>query len=119
MLFRKIILSMLVLLMASFVVTNANIIAQEEEVEEATIKGTIVAIEWDDDDNVSAVAISVVVEPESDMDEAYVQEYIVANNTRGQELLSLVGEDVEATGTLESDEDGYITITLSSYKIIE
>ena len=114
---NAIIFSTFCIILAIFLLNNSLVAQEEPEVK--TIQGTVVATEWDEDDNVSGVAISVVVEPEDETEEAYVEEYIVADNAKGHELLNLVGEEVEATGTLETDEDGYITITVMSYKIME
>ena len=107
----------LFVLVLSFVSTNINLFAQSEE--EVTIEGIVSAVEWDEDDNVTAVAISVTIIPEDTTEEQYTEEYLVANNKKGRELLELVGETVKATGTVETDEEGYMTIYVTDYAAIK
>lgn len=75
--------------------------------EEMTMNGTIYAETWDENDNVT----SVVITGESG-------QYVISNNAVGQELLGLVGTDVEVTGVVGEDAEGNQTITVSKYKMM-
>jgi hypothetical protein len=86
------------------VVVSALVVAGEE----MTITGVVQAADWDDEDNVIAVTIL-----------ADGEEYFVENNAKGKELLEQVGKSVRATGMVETDEDGFRSITVSSFEILE
>ena len=90
-----------VILIISFLLLFSCFIHATEE--EETIEGTVVIVEWDDDDNVSAVAISVVVQSDDPEQPDYFEDYLVLSNEKGKELFSLVGETVKATGKVEKD----------------
>jgi len=75
--------------------------------EQVTIEGIVYAANWDDEGNATAVVIV-----------AEGVEYIVADVGQGRKLLALVGETIKATGTVEVDEEGEKTITVTSYKVI-
>lgn len=90
--------------------------------DEVTITGIVNPVEWDEDDNVTSVAITVSHESEPEEEDEPVvitEDYFVANNDKSKELHTLLGKTVEAAGTVEEDEDGNKTITVSSYKVIE
>jgi len=70
------------------------------------INGIIVPVDWDEKGNVIAAAISC-------QDEV---EYRIDNNEKGSELLSLVQEEVEATGTVRKKGNGKL-ITVAEYQI--
>ena len=84
---------------------------------DVTITGKIVASDWDDEDNVIAVVISVTVFPDDPDEDEYSEDYLVANNEMGRELLTLVGRSIEAIGKVETDEDGSKTIYIESYSL--
>jgi hypothetical protein len=109
----------LVCLAVMLIMFNANFVVPCPESEETTITGTVVEAEWDEDGNITAVAISVTISPDDPDEEEYAEEYSVANNEKGKELLELVGKEVEATGKVETDEYGYMTIFVSDYKVIK
>jgi hypothetical protein len=69
-----------------------------------TIIGTVVAVDWDDDDNPIEIAISTEDE-----------DIIVASNDIGLELFQLIDNVIKATGTIELNEDDEKVITISSY----
>lgn len=99
----------------SILFLSTGAIAQEEN-ETVTINGTVVALSFDADDNVIQVGITIteVFDGEESSDT-----YIVSNAKKGKELLDLVGEDIEVSGTIETDENGDVFITVYSYKVIE
>ena len=86
---------------------------------EVTIEGQVQAIEWDEDENVISVVISVEIVPDDSTEDVYYEEYKVADNEKGQELVELVGKTVNATGKIETDEDESKIIYITEYKIIE
>lgn len=110
----KISFAVITLLLISMLFTN-NLFAQNTK---ETIEGSIVGIDWDEEDNTIAVAISVVI-PTEDEEEDQVIDYIVENNKVGKELLKYEGERVQATGTVSSDENGNLMIAVEKYQIIE
>ena len=65
--------------------------------------------EWDEEDNITGVAISTA--------ENY---FVVQNVGKGRELLRHLNEEVEVQGTVTKDEEtGYDIITVTAYKIVE
>ena len=91
---------------------------QEEELED-TIEGQVNPIEWDEDENVIAVSISVEIVSDDSTEDVYYDEYKVADNETGQELIELVGRTVKATGKIETDENESKIIFITEYKVIE
>jgi hypothetical protein len=75
---------------------------------ERTIRGTVTAAKWDDEDAVTGVMIV------TDDDE----EYFVALKDTGKELLDLVDAEVELTGTI-SKKGGIQQIVVKDYKEVE
>ena len=105
-------------LMVSLVFINFNLIAQPEN-EEITITGIVLPAEYDEDDNVTAVVISVTITPEDSTENEYIENYFVTDNEKGRELLELIDYTVKATGTEDTDEEGYLIFNVTDYKIIE
>ena len=77
--------------------------------EQISVTGTVWEDEWDDNDNVTAVVI------EADDGE----EYLVSNEGKGKELLTLGGRNVKVTGVVGEEVDGWKTITVTAYAVIE
>ena len=107
----------ILVLILSIFSSNINLFAQSKD--EVTIEGIVTAVEWDEDDNVTAVGISVTIIPEDTTDEEFTEIYSVADNEKGEELMKLIGETVSATGMVETDEDGYKTIYITEYEVIK
>jgi hypothetical protein len=87
--------------------------------DEKTLNGIVQAVDWNEDDEVIAVSI-VVSDTEMNADgeeEEYNIEYFVQNDDTGQQLLALVGHQVEVTGEIEMDEDGNYTIHINKFKV--
>lgn len=86
-----------------------------------TITGEVTAVEWDDNDQVTAVAITVTREIQDDQGEplSVMEDYYVMDTAKGRELLKLVGKTVQATGEVTEDEEGIKTIEVSAYKVLE
>ena len=89
--------------------------------DEATIKGVVNAAGWDENDNIIAVSISVVLENDDDeeLPQEAIEEYYVTKNDKANELIAMVGKTVLATGSVAEDEDGVKFITVKSFKIVE
>ena len=64
---------------------------EAKETAMVTLQGVVTEDEWDDEDNVTSVAIST-----------YDDYYIVKNVGKGRELLSHLNEEVEVKGTVAS-----------------
>jgi hypothetical protein len=77
--------------------------------DEATIKGIVLALDWDDNDNVSAV--SIISEDG--------EEYLVVKNANGKKFLKLVDKDVIVTGSISEDSDGNKVIAINSFEVLE
>ena len=77
--------------------------------DEVEITGTVFALEWDSDDNVTAVLIAT--------EEG--EEITVSNMGKGVELLKLEEKTVKATGRIDTDEEGRKTITVTRYIVQE
>ena len=86
------------------------------------ITGTVEAYKWDENDSITAVVISVeivVEDPTEEVHETEYEDYYVYDTIEGRELLTMVGETVEATGVVEEDENGNKTIFVLSYRVIK
>lgn len=70
------------------------------------ITGTVIPAEWDDDDNVTGVAIET--------EEG--EQYQVEPNGKGEELLAFSGYEIEATGSVRERRDGAMIITVREYE---
>ncbi|MBN2008609.1 hypothetical protein JW960_04595 [candidate division KSB1 bacterium] len=84
-----------------------------------TITGTVVAYSWDEDENVTDVAIVVPVVPEDHEEEEYNEEYLVGDTKKGKELLNLVDSTITATGKVETTDDGTLVIYVTEYKVLD
>ncbi len=82
------------------------LLAAAEEVE---ITGTVLASEWDANDNVTGVVIAT--------DEG--EEIVVSKSGKGMELLKLDEKTVKATGMIAMDQDDNKTITVTRYVILQ
>jgi hypothetical protein len=87
--------------------------------QDTTVTGIVTPIAWDEDDNVTATAITVTIVPEDSTEDEYSEDYVVGDTDKGLELIEHVGKQVEATGTLEIDEYANKTIYVESYRIIK
>ncbi len=112
----------LITLLVSFVAMNMNMAARSDGAEE-TISGTVVAVDWDEDDEVTSVAISVMTmiedpENEEEPEEIY-EDYLIGETDKGRELWKHIGKEVEATGIVTTNDDGTKTISVKSYRLID
>jgi len=73
---------------------------------EKTITGIVIPAEWDDDDNVTGVAI----ETEGG------EQYQIEPDEKGDELLALSGYEIEATGSVRERKDGAMIISVKEYE---
>ncbi len=78
-------------------------------VKKATLMGIITAVQWDEDDNVTSISLST---PEE-------EEYIIKDNSIGEELLCYVYQQVKVAGLIEEDEYGEKMINVESYEVFE
>lgn len=106
------------LFLLALVTLPSDLFCQERE-NETTIEGTVIGTEWDEDDNVVSVAISVTITPEDSTEEEYMIDYLVTENEKGLELLNFVGQNVQATGTVVEDDDGVLVISVRVFEVIE
>jgi len=79
---------------------------KEKKGKESTISGIVVPNEWDDNDNVTRVAI------QTENDEEYTVEY----NPKGKELLRLLDHEVEVKGVVRQTPDGDMIISVKKYE---
>ena len=103
---KKSLLGALCLLVVAALICAGTTFAATEEVE---VIGTVLATEWDANDNVTAVVIAT--------EEG--EDIAVSNSGKGIELLKLDEMTVKATGWIATDEDGKRTITVSKYIVQE
>ena len=71
--------------------------------------GIITAVEWDEDDNVVAIALST---PEE-------EEYLIEENPVGAELLELIYESVKVTGIVTENGFGNKSVRVDSYELVD
>ena len=103
---KESLLRMLFVLAIITLVCAVPLLAATEEVE---ITGTVLASEWDANDNVTGVVIAT--------DEG--EEIVVSKSGKGMELLKLDEKTVKATGMIAMDEDDNKTITVTRYIILQ
>ena len=87
-----------------------------------TISGMVVAAGWNDDGDVTAVAINVITyvdDSETGESQEVAEDFLVGDTEKGRELLNMVSDEVEVTGVVKEDEDGNKTILVSAYKLVE
>ena len=82
---------------------------QEKKDTDNSIIGIIVPLDWDDDDNITEIAIQTIDE----------EEYIIKHNKKGIELMDLIEQEVEVIGTTTENGDGNIIIEISEYSLKE
>ena len=75
---------------------------------EMTFSGSVMATEWDDDDNITALEIL--------SEDEY---YFVEKNALWDELVDLWQEDVEITGIVTEERDGSKRVLITSYEILD
>ena len=73
-----------------------------------TISGVINALEWDDDDNITAISLSTDDE-----------NYIVEPNRLGKELFDCVDEEVEIVGMVSRKGDDELYVKVTGYEILD
>lgn len=115
---NKLILYSFLLMLVSWIVSNFNVLASTGAARQ-TIIGEVSAVDWDDQGNVIEVAISVLLYPKDSTQLAITEDYLVGQNDKGKELLARVNAKVEATGKIVTSADGYKTIYVESFLIIE
>ena len=71
------------------------------------IDGTIFPARWDEKGQIAGLVIDT-----DDQDE-----YFIALNRKGKELLPYIHHEVELTGTLKEDDDGHYVINVKSFRI--
>jgi len=99
------------LILGVCIVFLSNVIAppRGDAAEQIIVTGTVWEDEWDDNNNVTAVVI------EADDGE----QFLVSNEGKGKELLTLAGKNVKVTGVVGEEVDGWKTITVTAYAVIE
>jgi len=80
----------------------------DEEFEETTIRGFVVADDWDDDNEVVSVAVST-----DDGDE-----YLVTRRGLGKDLLDHVDDYVEVVGVVHKDRYGDLSIDVTDFEVV-
>ena len=81
-----------------------------EEVPQAsvTVRGILIPVEWDEDGNALAVAVSAPGE----------KEYIVQQDSKGKELLALMRREIEIVGVIGKERKGRKTIAVRTYYLV-
>ena len=72
------------------------------------LTGELVAVEWDDGDEPTEVAL------ETDGDR-----YVIAHGDQYEELLPYIGHEVEVVGDIDEDEQGTPVIVVRSFEVLE
>jgi hypothetical protein len=88
-------------------VCATNLFAEDVE-DEGTIIGTVYAVAWDDDDNVTAATIM----------SSSGEEYAIVDNAIGRNLFSLDNKVVKASGVVSEDSEGNKRFTVTNYEIM-
>lgn len=115
---NKLILYCFFIWIVSLGVSNFYVLANTGAAQQ-TIIGEVTAVDWDDQGNVIEVAISVMLYPQDSTQLAYTEDYLVGQNETGKKLLTRVNSRVEATGKIVIAADGYKTIFVESFEVIQ
>ncbi len=78
-----------------------------KKTQSATLTGIVIPADWNDDQEVVAVALATPDE----------KEYRIGDNRKGRELLDHLQHQVEVAGPLSEDEKGRRVITVRRYII--
>jgi hypothetical protein len=81
---------------------------QEAKIGELIISGTIFPARWNERGEVVTLVI----------DTTNQDEYYIAQNKKGKELLSFIHHQVEIQGTLREGDNGNFVINVKNYKLI-
>ena len=71
-----------------------------------TLKGIVTPIQWDEDDQVSAVALFATDD----------EEYLIEN---GEKFVDLIQKSIAATGRVKRDKKAFKSIFIKRYNILE
>ncbi len=80
----------------------------DDNVLEMTISGVVMAIEWDDDDEITEIELS------TDDDSYYIEK-----NALWDELVDLCDTQVEATGVITEEKDGTKQMIVTGYESLD
>lgn len=72
-----------------------------------TVRGIVIPVEWDEEGNALAAAISGSDE----------QEYVIEQDEKGKELLKFIRHEIEVDGVFRKAIKGRKTVTVKSYKL--
>lgn len=98
----------------------SNLFSQIEETEDLiTITGQVLAAEYDQNDSVIAVVISVSLLSDDSTEDEVVENYWVADNEKGVELFNYIECFVEATGFIEVNDEGENMIYVEDFTVIK
>ena len=72
-----------------------------------TVRGILIPVDWDEEGNALAAAISGLDE----------QEYLIEQDAKGKELLGLMRREIEVSGMVSKAIKGRKTIKVKSYRL--
>jgi hypothetical protein len=88
-------------------VCATNLFAEDVE-DEGTIIGTVYAVGWDDNGDVTAATIM----------SSGGEEYAIVDNAIGRNLFSLDNKVVKASGVVSEDSEGNKRFTVTNYEVM-
>jgi hypothetical protein len=114
------IVSGIFLCLLALIVATSNAFAFQDY-QENTISGTVIEVERNDQDEVTAVAIEINIETASKegVSEKATEKYLVGDTVKGHELHKLIGKRVQATGLIKTDDNGDKTILVTKFTLTE
>jgi hypothetical protein len=71
------------------------------------VRGIVIPVDWDDEGNVLAAAISSPDE----------QEYLIKQDAKGKELVRLMRQEIEVSGVVRKGIKGCNTVTVKDYRL--
>ncbi len=108
-----------VVLLSGWLLPAASLFSQIEETEELiTITGQVLAAAYNENDSVTAVVISVTLFSDDSTEYESVENYYVADNEQGSELLNYIECFVEATGIIAVNDDGEKIIYVEEFEVL-
>ncbi len=72
-----------------------------------TVRGIVIPVDWDEEGNMLAAAVSGSDE----------QEYMIEQDEKGEELLEFIRHEVEVDGVVRKAIKGRKTVTVKSYRL--
>ena len=73
------------------------------------IRGLLVPVDWDEEGNITEIAVSTYFE----------EEYLIEKNARGEEMLPFLRQKVKVIGLVRMNDSGRRVVRVEEFEVIE